>query len=307
MSSFARRASLGLLALGALSLSFAASLAIGLVVANGTFQLDHSSVRGSATLFDGNTIETKGSSSQLQLAHGVKLQLASDTRARVYESRLVLEKGIGQLESVNYRIEADSLRVEPDQPGAKARVQVEGSKRVVVAAMDGAVRISNSGGVLIARLDRGREMAFEPQEGGAAAVTKVSGILALKDGKFIVIDRVTNVTMQVQGAGMEAEVGNLVEITGTVDAAAPTVAGASQLINVTSIKRLTKSSKAAAGAGGAAAGAAGAGAAAGAAGGISTAATVAIIGGVAAAGTIGGLAAAHALPGQGASQQSTSR
>jgi hypothetical protein len=83
-------------------------------------------------------------------------------------------------------------------------------------------------------------MLFEPQEGSATTVTKVSGILALKDGKFIVVDRVTNVTMQLQGTGLEAEVGNLVEITGTVDAAAPTVAGASQLIDVTSIKRLTR-------------------------------------------------------------------
>ena len=165
--------------------------------------------------------------------------------------------------------------------------------------------MSNSDGVLIARLTSGREMLFEPQEGSATTVTKVSGILALKDGQFIVVDRVTNVTMQVQGTGLEAEVGNLVEITGTVDAAAPTVPGASQLVDVTSIKRLTRNKREAAAAG---AGAAGGGAAAGAtAGGLSTGAIVAIVGGVAAAGTIGGLAAADALPGQGSSQPSTSR
>lgn len=305
MSKFARRASLGLLSLCALSTSYAASPAIGLVVANGSFQLDHSSVRGSATLFDGNMIETNVSSSQLQLNNGVSLRLAAETRARVYESRLVLEKGIGQVESPKYRIEAASLQVEADKPGATARVQVTGPNRVVVAARDGAVRVSNSGGVLIARLDSGREMSFEPQEGNATTVTKVSGILALKDGKFVVVDRVTNVTMQLQGTGLEAEVGNLVEITGTVDAAAPTVPGASQLIDVTSIKRLTKGAREAAGA--AAAGAAAGGAAGAAAGGLSTGAIVAVVGGVAAAGTIGGLAAAHDLPGQGSGQPSTSR
>jgi hypothetical protein len=304
MSRFARRASLGLLSLCSFSASFAASSAIGLVVANGSFQLDHSSVRGTATLFDGNVIETNVSSSQLHLNNGVSLRLAAETRARVYESRLVLEKGIGQLESTKYRIEAASLQVEADKPGATARVQLTGQNRVVVAARDGAVRVTNSDGVLIARLDSGREMSFEPQEGGAATLTKVSGILALKDGKFVVVDRITNVTMQLQGTGLEAEVGNLVEITGTVDAAAPTVPGASQIINVTSIKRLTKGAREAAAAG---AGAAGAGAAAAAAGGLSTGAIVAIVGGVAAAGTLGGLAAAHALPGQGSSQASTSR
>jgi hypothetical protein len=304
MSSFACRASLGLLFICTLSAGFAASPAIGLVVANGSFQLDHSRVWGSATLFDGNIVETSTSSSQLQLHNGVNLRLAAETRARVYESRMILEKGIGQLESTKYRIEAASLRIEADKPGTMARVQLDGQKRVVVAARDGAVRVSNSDGVLIARLNSGREMSFEPQDSGAAAITKVSGILALKDGKFILIDRVTNVTMELQGAGLEAEVGNLVEITGTVDSAAPTVAGASQLIDVTAIKRLTKGARAAAAG---AAGAAGAGAAGAAAGGLSTGAVVAIVGGIAAAGTLGGLAAAHDLPGQGSSQPSTSR
>jgi hypothetical protein len=103
---------------------------------------------------------------------------------------------------------------------------------------------------------------------------------------------------------LEAEVGNLVEITGTVDSAAPTVAGASQIINVTSVKRLTKRAGAAGAAG---AGAAGAGAAGAAAGGLATGAIVAIVGGVVAAGTLIGLAAEHDLPGQGSSQPSTSR
>jgi hypothetical protein len=308
MSTFSCRALLGLSSLIALSTSFAASPAIGLVVANGSFQLDHSLVWASGTLLDGDVIETNVSSSQTQLHNGVNLRLAAETRARIYESRLVLEKGIGQVESTQYRIEAAGLQVEADRPGGTARVQLTGPKRIVVAARDGSVRVSNGHGVLIARLNSGREMTFEPQDGTAAGVTKVSGILALKDGKFILVDRTTNVTIQLQGAGLEAEVGNLVEITGTVDSAAPTVAGASQLIDVTSIKRLTKNArKEEAAAAGGAAGAAGAGAAGAAAGGLSTGAIVAIVGGVAAAGTIGGLAAAHDLPGQGSSQPATSR
>ncbi|MGO4883532.1 MAG: hypothetical protein ACLP59_22350 [Bryobacteraceae bacterium] len=304
MSSFARRALSGLVSLCVSAACYAASSAIGLIVANGSFQLDHSSIRGTATLLDGNVVETNSSSLQVQLNGGVNLRLAADSRARVYGSRLALEKGIGELESGNYRIEAAGLRIETAGVG-RARVQLTGPARVLVAADKGDVQVSNGGGVLVARLSSGHEMIFEPQEAGAT-VTKISGILALKDGKFIVVDRVTNVTMQVQGQGLEAEVGHLVEITGTVDPAAPTVPGASQLIDVTSVKRLTKGARAGAAAAGA--GAAGTGAAAGAAaGGLSTGAIVAIVGGVAAAGTVGGLAAAHDLPGQSSSQPSTSR
>jgi hypothetical protein len=234
----------------------------------------------------------------------VNARLGAKSRARIYESRLVLEKGIGQLDSAKYSIEADGLQVMLDSSGASARVHLAGPNRVIVAARAGAVLVSNSGGMLVARLDRGHEMSFEPQDSGAT-VTKASGILALKNGKFILVDRVTNVTLQLQGDGLDAEVGNLVEITGTVDAAAPSVPGASQLINVAKVTRLVKGKAAAAGAG--AGGGAAAGAASAAAGGLSTGATVAIIAGVAAAGTVGGLAAAQDLPGQGGGKASTSR
>jgi len=302
MLRFARWGLFSLSSLCVAAAVFAASPAIGLIVADGSFQLEHSSVRGTATLFNGNEVETNVSPSQLQLNNGVSLRLAEQTRARVYESRLVLEKGAGQLDSTKYHIEAAGLQVATDLPGGSARVRLSGPNRVVVAARDGTVHVSNSDGVLIAKLLSGREMSFEPQQAGVT-VTKVSGILAIKDGKFVLVDRVTNVTMQLQGAGLEAEVGKLVEITGTVNAEAPTVPGASQLIDVTSVKRLTKSNKGAAAAAGGAAGGVAAGAAAG---GLSTGAVVAIVGGVAAAGTIGGLAAVHDLPGQGG-PSSTSR
>ncbi len=311
MFSFTRQLPLGILFCCAVSSSFAAGPAIGMAIANGGFEVNHSKVWGNATLFDGNVIETNVSSSRLKLNSGVKMQLASESRARVYASRLVLEKGIGQLESANYSIEADKLQVSPDKTGATARVLVVSSNRVTVAAREGMVRVNNSEGVLIAKLSAGHEMTFEPQADGSVTVTRVSGILAVKDGKFVVVDRVTNVTMQLQGTGLEDQVGNLVEITGTVDAEAPTVAGASQLIDVTKVTRLVKGAGALAENGGAAGGGtgagAGAGAAAGASGGLSTGATVAIVGGVAAAGTVGGLAAAGALPGQGSSKPSTSR
>jgi len=290
----------------AVPLAFASSPAIGLVAVNGSLEVDHSRVWGTATLFDGNLIETGISASHLQLQNGVSMRLASDSRARVYQSRLVLEKGIGQLESLNYRIEAASLRVTAE-PGAIARVQLAGPNRVIVAARNGSVHVSNNEGVLVAALASGREMSFEPQAAGASAPTKVSGCLVSKDGKFIVVDRTTNVTMEVQGTGLTPELGNQVEITGIAEGTPPTVAGASQLITATSVNRVAKGGCASVakklGTSGAAAGAAAGATAAG----LSTGATVAIIGGVAAAGTVGGLAAEDALPGQGGSKPANSR
>jgi len=298
MTNVTSRAVLALILSGMLSSGFGAGPAIGLAVANGSFQLDHSRVWENATLFDGNVVETGVASSQLRLESGANLRLAADSRARVFGTHLVLEKGIGELSSVNYRIEADTLRVSADTAGSIARVEMSGPNRVVVAAREGAVRVTNGSGVLVAMLTEGREMAFEPQAGAADAPTHISGCVLRKDGKYIVVDQTTNVTMQLEGPAVAAELGNQVEVTGAAASTAPGVAGASQVIQVTSIKRVAK--------GGCASVAKKAGAAAAAAG-LSTGAIVAIVGGVAAVGATVGLAAADALPGQGQSRTPVSR
>ena len=74
-----------------------AAPAIGIVTASGHFNVEGSQVWGNATLFDGTTIETSSASSELALRNGVKVQLAAGSRARIWQNRLVLEKGIAQV------------------------------------------------------------------------------------------------------------------------------------------------------------------------------------------------------------------
>jgi hypothetical protein len=74
-----------------------AAPAIGIVTASGHFNVEGSQVWGNATLFDGTVVETSTASSELALRNGVKVQLAAGSRARIWENRLVLEKGVAQL------------------------------------------------------------------------------------------------------------------------------------------------------------------------------------------------------------------
>ena len=258
-------------------------------------------------------MSTERAASKLQLNNGVRLQLGSESRVRVYEGRAVLEKGVGQLTaSAAYPVEARTLHISSAEPNTVARVQLDGATGVVVSTVSGAVRVTNATGILIANLGAGRAASFDPQA-GAAAPTKVSGCLLKKDGKFIIVDTTTNVTMELQGGVLEKELGNHVEVTGVAASSATTVSGASQLIYVSSMKRISKGSCAsvakavgAAGAVGAAAGAAAASAAgAGAATGMGVAATAAIVGGVAVAGTAGGLAASGTFSGSSATSSAS--
>jgi hypothetical protein len=318
------RSSLTLLVIGAIHFLIAAGAPIGIAVANGSFQVDHSKVWGNTTLFNGSIIETALTPSQLQLTGGVHMRLASDTRATVYQHKLVLESGYGQLESgTAFEIEARSLHISAASSSTVARVRLTDKTKVMVAALTGAVQVRSSSGLLVANVEAGSSLDFEPQAEGAAAATRISGCVLSKAGKVIVVEQTTNVMLELQGTGLEKLIGNHVEITGMDAGTKPTVSGASQAIRVVGLKQISKggcsaiarkagaSAAAGAAASAAAAGSSGGGGAAASAGaataaGIGTG-TIAVIGGVAAAATIGSLAAVGELPGQSSSPPSASR
>ena len=315
----------------------AAGSAIGMAVATGSLTVNHSQVWGNATLFDGSLVETATGYSQLQLEKGVQVRLASESRATIHEGRLVLEAGQGELESASgYEVEARTLHIRAAAQGTQARIKLTDANVVMVAAVHGAVRVSNAAGVLIARVDAGTTLSFEPQAAGAEAPTKVSGCLLAKSGRFILAERTNHVILEVTGLGVAEEIGNQVEISGKADTGKPHVADASQIIKVVGLRQIHKggcsamakkvgaatvagaaAATVAAGAGTGVAGAAGAATAtaavtaAGAAGAATAAGigigTVAVIGGVATAATVGSLAAVGELPGQASSPSSASR
>ena len=166
---------------------------------------------------------------------------------------------------------------------------------MLVEALTGGFRVLNVRGVLVANVAAGSALAFEPQAPAEAAVTHITGTLTQQAGHFLLTDQVTHVTVEVTGQGLQAQVGQVVQVTGTLNASATPVAGATQVIAATSVQTVG------------AAGAPGgrgrrsrgrereARAATGSGIGVTT---VAIVGGVAAAATLGGLAASGALPGQ---------
>ena len=285
----------------------AATNPIGMALTNGSFRVDHSRVWGTTTLFDGSIIETESTLSQLHLTGGVQMRLASESRATIYQHRVILD--YGQLESApDYEVQANSLHIVASGPNAEARVQVRSPRNVTVAAVRGAVRVTNSGGVLVANVEAGKTLNLEPQDTGNAAPTHVTGCLLSKGGKLIVAEQTANIVLELRGTGLDRELGNRVEIQGLAETAEPTVTGATQVVRVVDLRRVAtggcaevaKKVGAVLIAASAAKGAAVPAAAAGSAGGIG-AGTVAVIGGVAAAATVGSLGLAGSLPGQGSS------
>ena len=79
--------------------------------------------------------------------------------------------------ALHYRIEARSLQIMPDSSEATAHVALQGSSRITVAALAGVVRVTTAEGTLLARLEPGRALQFEPQAAGGAAPFAVTGCL----------------------------------------------------------------------------------------------------------------------------------
>lgn len=215
-----------------LSIGSAASPAIGVAVTGGAFHLDASKVTGNGTLFEGSVVETAKATSLLKLNNGVRMVLDGDSRSKVYGDRMMLERGTGQIDNGgSYRIEARTLRIEADHSSAK--VAVKGENRVLVSALRGPVRVRNAAGVLVANLSAGNALEFEPQAGASAPV-KMKGTLVKKDGHYLLTDKTSGVTVEVQGEDLEKKVGKIVEISGAIDPTAVAVAGATQVVTVTS-------------------------------------------------------------------------
>ena len=289
------------LALHLSGVSLAAPPVIGTVAAKGSFRLDNATVAGNATLVEGATLETSQAVSSVALNSGARLTLGAASKGRLFGDHIVLEKGESRLQNgAGFRFEAQGLTIQPETGGTEGRVAIPAQNRVLVAAVKGSFRVLNSRGVLVANLPTGAALEFEPQQSSTAS--RVTGCLQNKGGRFVLTDETTNVTVEVAGSGVEREVGNRVEVTGTLDASATPVSEASQFIRATRINRIARGCST--GPGAAPAGVGGGGKAAGAAAAKPLTSIIAIVGGVAAAATVGGLAASGSFSGD---QQTTSR
>jgi len=272
-----------LLLVGCLTLSAVENPAIGLAMARGSFRVDSSEVWSNATLLDGMTIETARVGSDLRLNAGARLNLAAQSRGTVHRDRMILERGVGELKNTtSYWIDARGLRVYSATPRALARVGFDQNNRVLVAALNGPVRVTTAQGLVVANMAEGKTLVFDPQQAGAAAATKVTGRVEKKDGRYVLTDETTNVTTELTGEGLEKYVGRRVEVTGVIDPTAKPAAPATSLVKITEVKLLSAPG-------------AGAGAGAGGWAALSTGAKVAIIGGVGAGAGVGIAAAAGAF------------
>ncbi len=215
-----------------------AAPAIGIISAGGHFVLDSAQIFGNATLFDGATVQTGDASSKVVLRNGVRFELGGNSKARIWENRITVEKGVG-LVSASPAFELNAAGLSIHTASANGRVGVQIGRAVQVTALSGMVRVSSTSGLLLAALPAGRGMTFNMQAGSAGEVTR-TGCMVSKDGHYILQDDQTQEVVELSGTqtmqqNFRQNIGNRVAVTGLPTSARPAVAVASSVIGVSKV------------------------------------------------------------------------
>lgn len=217
---------------------------IGVVFSGERVELEGNLVSGGATLFEGNLVSSLGAGAELRLRSGARVVLETESKVRVYAKRLVLERGAGEVEiGPEFQVEARGLRLSAESGPAMARLALTGASKLQAAVDSGLVRVASPGGFLVARMRPGMSLEFEPQQTapGVEPPFEMTGCLERRNGRFILSDPVSGVVEEVRGEGLEREAGNAVEVTARLVAGAkPTVEGASEVIQILRLRRVSR-------------------------------------------------------------------
>ncbi len=234
----------GLSSLGLLS---AATSGIGVAMSEGNILINSSSAAGNATIFNGSTLETLTATSQVRLNDGAQLRLASDSRGTVFSDHVDLQKGSANI--TGYSANASGLNVRADGK-ASATISMRDQGVVEIAALTGDVHVFNAAGLNVANLVPGRALNLRPQDAGANAPSKLTGCVVKSGSDILLTDQTLNVTVQLKGGNVK--MGSRVQITGVMVPNATPASGATQVLNVTSVKEVGGGCQAGRGAAGAA-------------------------------------------------------
>jgi hypothetical protein len=164
----------------------AAPQPIGLAASESNFAAGTASVRGQATLFDGDPVRSQFLPTRLLLRDGSRYVLGIASEGSIYRDHLLLRSGSAEVASSGRasRLVASSISVTADQPGTAA---------TVYAAKDGVTVLVRKGEVKVARLGSTRVTSLGA---GRSATLRVNG----REGLTVDADNAVLEASRVQAA-----------------------------------------------------------------------------------------------------------
>jgi hypothetical protein len=199
------------------SYSAAETVSIGTASARGEMRIDSYMVKGNATLFDGTVVETGQATADLRLDKGTEITMSTSSRGTLYRNRLVLQRGESELASnSSFQLEANGLRVTPNETNSRGVVSLRAGNTVEVAALNGSFGVTNDHGVLLASVRPGHALSFAIQAGAAPTSNLFSGegVISFENGHYYFES--LEGKYELTGKDFKRYVGTKVHISGTV-------------------------------------------------------------------------------------------
>jgi len=208
-------------------MAVAATPAIGVALSEGTIVVNDAQTPGNATVFNGTTLQTQRTSSQVRLKDGAQVRFDLDSRGTLFSDHVDLQLGSAKISDYSANANGLSVRATGD---SSANVTMKG-KVVEIAALTGNVQVFNAAGMNVANLLPGRALDLRPTDAGARAPSSLTGCPVKSGNNFLLTDEASNVTAQLRGGDLK--VGTRVHVTGDLVPNVKAVSPATQVIAVT--------------------------------------------------------------------------
>jgi hypothetical protein len=208
-----------------LSYAAAGTVSIGTASARGDMRVDSYLVKGNATLFDGSVVETGQATANLRLNKGTEITMSTASRGTLHSDRLVLQQGESELAaSSSFQLEANGLRVTPNEPNSRGVVSLKAGNTVEVASLNGSFGVTTDHGVLLANVRPGRVVSFAMQAGANPANFSGVGLVSFDNGTYYLTTN-ENVKYVLTCRDSRKFVGDKVVVSGTLQGGTPGQAG----------------------------------------------------------------------------------
>jgi hypothetical protein len=208
-----------------LSYAAAGTVSIGTASARGDMRVDSYLVKGNATLFDGSVVETGQATANLRLNKGTEITMSTASRGTLHSDRLVLQQGESELAaSSSFQLEANGLRVTPNEPNSRGVVSLKAGNTVEVASLNGSFGVTTDHGVLLANVRPGRVVSFAMQAGANPATFSGVGLVTFENGTYYLTTN-ENVKYMLTCKDSHRFIGDKVVVSGTLQGGTPGQAG----------------------------------------------------------------------------------
>jgi hypothetical protein len=208
-----------------LSYAAAGTVSIGTASARGDMRVDSYLVKGNATLFDGSVVETGQATANLRLNKGTEITMSTASRGTLHSDRLVLQQGESELAaSSSFQLEANGLRVTPNEPNSRGVVSLKAGNTVEVASLNGSFGVTTDHGVLLANVRPGRVVSFAMQAGANPANFSGVGLVSFDNGTYYLTTN-ENVKYVLTCKDTHRFVDDKVVVSGTLQGGTPGQAG----------------------------------------------------------------------------------